>query len=277
MTRFLLLALTLVFCSGCVAPIAEYNEEDMSIANSTAFGSNASLLVVPGSSTAETAFPSSAQETLLNVDLSSYLIKENIESEIIRVPGNWVITVNTEVIRNPSSPAAVQPIAPVLAELQYGSGGARTQVAFNPIPSAQITVPATNIRLSVRWDRDLYVGGVIPNTIPAEVKVSAFLQRSTGVKNNAYKAFTLGGSGSPFFNFRAPIPTLAKGWSVDGSAIGNLWTASSMTMAGIVYSGPELLAIRAAGNYPLPITGVENTFVWTGPASPADGVLKFYL
>lgn len=294
MTRFLIAIVTLAFFTGCIAPTEQLTpfpedaegpspeeEEYMRrLANSSAFGSSQVIPFVENGA----SFSPSMSVTMLDVDLSSFLSSENIESEIIRVPGNWAVTVQTTVDYGEHSPT----FAPLLATLEFGSGGSRTQIRFNPTRFSQVLVPATNIRLYITWDADLspYAGN------GKEVRVNAFLQRSPFIENRAFKAF---GVRTNFpvepdaFVVQGEIPFGAKSWSfVADTGPGQLPDSAVFSLnnrlefdgpppVGHQYYGDDLLRFYEAG-VDIPIKGTGAYFKWVSQEiNPGSGFLRFNL
>lgn len=285
MTRFLLLSLTLIFCSGCMAPVEEHytpfpteTDEDMrNFGNNNSFGTTEVIPFSLGS----VQFPESMSVTMLNVDLTSILDSENIESEIIRVPGNWVLTVHVEVDYGSNFPS----FAPLLAVLEMGSGGARTSIEFNPSRFSQLLVPASNVRLHLKWDQQLAPFSSGGNS----ARVTALLQRSPFVENRAFKAFgvtTQGGIIAPTAyslpDFTAPIPYGAKSWSFVGNRNAPTWDdANSLQFDGDTvghrYLGSEMFDFFEAG-INVPIKGLGETFRWLSTTpSGGYGFIRFNL
>lgn len=290
MTRFLIAIVTLAFFTGCIAPTEQLTpfpedaegpspeEEAMrNFGNNNSFGTTE---VIPFSENG-VQFPESMSRTMLNVDLSSLLAAENIDSEIIRVPGSWVLTMTLEVDYG----GVWATICPLLATLELGSGGARTAIQFNPSRFSQMVVPASNVRLYLTWDQELaqFSGA------GKSVRVTALLQRSPFVENRVSRIFgvTTGAGARPagplvtVSSFRAPVPLGAKSWSFVGG--GSIFQQGSLLEfdGGITkeqYGGPELEAFYDAG-INVPIKGLGERFQWDAGMVGTEGIgfLRFNL
>lgn len=290
MTRFLIAIVTLAFFTGCIAPTEQLTpfpedaegpspeeEEAMrNFGNNNSFGTSVTIPYVQNGR----LFSPEMSETVLNVDLSSILASENIDSEIVRVPGNWVLTMQTQTDYGSSPPS----FTPLLATVEFGSGGARTSIKFNPSRFSQILIPATNVRVYVTWDPDLS-----PFADSGEsVRVVALLQRSPFVENRASRVFgvtTLGGSpsGALAAQFEGEVPFGAKSWSFVGSdgVTGSIWDNCRLTFDGSVvahyYTGADLLEFYKMG-IDVPVKGAGERFLWSSNENvPAVGFIRFNL
>lgn len=165
------------------------------------------------------AFPQNFTPQLLEANLAA------IDETELYKQGSWVLTMQSTV-NYPDNPTA-NTLAPLIAEVLIGSGGASVVFEVSVVPSCVIAVPSGSVRVNLKWDAmPINVSPASPYLPPTSVRVSGFIQRST-TETNARRSFLTQLDGSSGVTIQGAIPQFASAAMVYGERTDTIYGATS--------------------------------------------------
>jgi hypothetical protein len=208
--------------------------------------------------------------------------------------GSWVLAIQANVTGKwlGADPANVA-VCPLLAKIEMGTGTTTINVEVSPFPSASIPLPCDHVIVEVTWDpfrpEDYIAGGAGFLIVPAEVTVSATVQRSTG-SSDARRVF-VAKQDAVGVSLLSRVPAMAKGAMVYSNLSAEVYAAAAQWRlraadpneeittgtAGIIttYTGVELGAIRNAGEL-ADVPGAARWWIYTAPSIAGGPVFVDY-
>lgn len=189
------------------------------------------------------------EKTILDINLNDYALMKGRVLE----PGSWVLTFRTEVL----TPAVPPGVNPLVARVQYGSGGASTRVDVSISPGSAFQISADRVRASVVLEG--LINGPDVTLPPTLQRVSAVLRRGE-IESVPVRSFFINTIPAVPGAITGIIPPLAVDVFVHGNNVAannvyNAGTLLTLTGGGVVlatYSGTDLRNSQLAGN-PLPV------------------------
>lgn len=226
------------------------------------------------------------RKEILNVSLQQLVALAGVPDKQFET-GSWELAIQATVTGKwQGAVPQVECVCPLLAKIKMGVGTAQVELEVSPFPSAVIPLPCDHVTVTMTWDSfRLQDYGVNPGDLvaPAEVSVSATVQRSTG-SSDARRVFVA--KADPIgVSLISTVPSMAKrvmvysNISADVYAAGAIFRYRAADLASEIttgtaavittYTGAELGAIRNQGNL-ADVPGAARWWIYTnfGQGSP---------